>query len=95
MKIYSKISNKINLINENSLHNWQLIILPKRVTVTKESSGGRNLNFHDNFNNKDMTRSEFIKEIEKGNYTKYHIRKINNIKTPVSNPDSTTNNNLD
>ncbi len=42
-----------------------------------------------------MTRAEFVKQIEKGSYPKYHVRKINNIKTPVSNPDSTTNNNLD
>ncbi len=69
--------------------------MPKRVTVSKESGSGRNLNFHDNYTNKNMTRSDFVKEIEKGNYSNYHVRKINNIKTPVSNPDSTTNNNLD
>jgi len=68
--------------------------MPKRVVVTKEGKSGRNLNFHDNFTKKNMTRGEFVKEIEKGNYNKYHVRKINNIKTPVSNPDSTTNNNL-
>jgi len=69
--------------------------MPKRITVTKESGSGRNLKFHDTKNHKNMTRGEFVKQIEKGSYPKYHIRKINNIKTPVSNPDSTTNNNLD
>ena len=41
-----------------------------------------------------MTRSQFVKEIEKGNYENYHIRVINDIKTPVSNPDKSENNNL-
>jgi len=66
----------------------------KRVTVISESSTGRNQKFHDNIKNKDMTRIEFVKEIKKGNYDDYHIRKINGVYTPVSNPDSRGNNNL-
>ena len=66
----------------------------KRITVISESSTGRNQKFHDNKKNKDMTRTEFVKEIKKGNYRSYHIRKINGVETPVSNPDS-SNNNLD
>jgi hypothetical protein len=69
--------------------------MPKRVTTTKENSSGRNLNFHDNFKNKDMTRSKFVKEIKDGAYENYHTRTINGIETPVSNPDNTKNNNLD
>ena len=67
----------------------------KRVSTTRESDSGRNENFHDNFKNTDMTRAQFVKEIENGNYDNYHVREINGIKTPVSNPDSTRNNNLD
>ena len=67
----------------------------KRVSVTRENSTGRNTNFHDNYKNIDMTRGEFVREIKKGNYDDYHVRKINNVETPVSNPDNSTNNNLD
>ena len=67
----------------------------KRVTVTDESDTGRNNRFHDNYNGDDMTRNQFVKGIEKGNYPNYHVREIGGLKTPVSNPDSTKNNNLD
>ena len=67
----------------------------KRITVTQESNSGRNQKFHDNFTGGDMTRAGFVKQIEQGNYANYHVRKVHGIKTPVSNPDSTTNNNLD
>jgi len=67
----------------------------KRVTVTNESDSGRNLKFHDNYTGKDMSRAEFVREIEQDNYENYHIRKINCVKTPVSNPDDKESNNLD
>jgi hypothetical protein len=41
-----------------------------------------------------MSRTQFVKEIEKGNYSDYHVRKINGVKTPASNPDGKTGNNL-
>ncbi len=63
------------------------------VTVTKENEIGRNTHFADG--NKTMTRAEFVKEIEIGNYPEYHVRKIKVVKTPVSNPYNKTNNNLD
>ncbi len=66
----------------------------KRVTTTQESNSGRNTRFHDNYTGTDMTRSQFVKEIKKGNYSNYHVREINGVKTPVSNPDSKKNNNL-
>lgn len=69
--------------------------MPKRVTVTQESDTGRNERFHDNRTGADMTRTQFVRQIEKGNYPKYHVREIEGVKTPVSNPDSSTNNNLD
>lgn len=67
----------------------------KSVVVTNESESGRNQKFHDNKSGKDMTRAGFVKEIEKGNYDDYHVRVINGIKTPVSNPDGKEGNNLD
>ena len=67
----------------------------KRVTVTQESETGRNQRFHDNRTGADMTRAQFVKEIERGNYSHYHVREINGVKTPVSNPDGSENNNLD
>lgn len=70
------------------------ITMAKRITVTKESSTGRNERFHDNRTNTDMTRTQFVRQINQGNYENYHIREINGIKTPVSNPDKRTNNNL-
>ncbi|MCK9426513.1 MAG: hypothetical protein M0Q21_10785 [Ignavibacteriaceae bacterium] len=66
----------------------------KKVTVTNEGSTGRNEKFCDNSKNKNMTRTEFVKEIKKGNYPDYHVRKINGKDTPVSNPDDSENNNL-
>ena len=70
--------------------------MPKtpRVTVTQESQSGRNEKFHDNKTGVDMTRNQFVKEIQKDNYQNYHIRNINGIKTPVSNPDGKESNNL-
>ncbi len=66
----------------------------KRVSVTHEDSNGRNTHFHDNYTGENMTRSQFVKQIENGSYSNYHVREINGIKTPVSNPDSSSRNNL-
>lgn len=67
----------------------------KRVSVIIESDTGRNKKFRDNYTRKKMTRSEFVKEIERGKYDGYHVQKINGKKTPVSNPDGSEYNNLD
>lgn len=67
----------------------------KRVTVTQESESGRNERFHDNRTGADMTRAQFVRQIEQGNYANYHVRKSNDVKTPVSNPDDSEGNNLD
>lgn len=69
--------------------------MPKRIKVTQEDKKGRNQQFHDNFNGKDMTRQQFVNEIRNDNYPNYHVRIINDIPTPVSNPDNSKNNNLD
>ena len=65
-----------------------------RVVVTKENETGRNLKFHDNRTGNDMTRAQFAKKIEQGEYPNYHVRKVHGVKTPVSNPDDTEDNNL-
>ncbi len=70
------------------------MFMPKRIKVTEESDSGRNERFHDNFTGADMTRSQFVDEIKNGHYDNYHIRNINGVDTPVSNPDKTRNNNL-
>ena len=68
--------------------------MPKRVKATNETSSGRNTQFRDNFTGEDMSRAKFVREIELGNYANYHVREIKGVKTPVSNPDATRNNNL-
>lgn len=68
--------------------------MPKRVTVTRETDTGRNVKFHDNYNWIDMTRAQFVQQINQWNYDNYHVRVIHNIPTPVSNPDNTESNNL-
>lgn len=67
----------------------------KRISVTNEDSNGRNQTFHDNYTGAGMSRTQFVKAIEQGQYTNYHVRDINGVKTPVSNPDQSKNNNLD
>lgn len=67
----------------------------KRVSTTSQRKSGRNTRFKDNFKGNSMTRSQFVSKIKKGNYSNYHVRKINGVATPASNPDSSSNNNLD
>lgn len=68
--------------------------MPKRISVIKKSPTGSNELFKDNYENKMMTKNEFVKKIEKDKYENYHVRIIDGVKTPVSNPDKTKNNNL-
>lgn len=70
------------------------LFMSKRISVTSESSTGRNMTFHDNYTGSDMSRIQFVNSIKSGNYGNYHIRNINGVDTPVSNPDRSTNNNL-
>jgi hypothetical protein len=69
--------------------------MPKRITVTQESDTGRNERFRDNTTGREMKRPEFVRQIDNGSYPNYHVRKINGVRTPVSNPDDSENNNLD
>ena len=66
----------------------------KKVIVTSESQTGRNEKFHDNCTGRNMNRKQFVRSIELGNYEGYHIRNINGVDTPCSNPDRSTKNNL-
>jgi hypothetical protein len=85
------------LTPEVLLNREPLDMARKRVSTTGESSTGRNEQFRDNYNGKEMTRKEFVREIKQENpaYENYHVRKINGVDTPVSNPDQSTNNNLE
>lgn len=65
-----------------------------RLEVTKESDSGRNERFRDNKTGEDLSRAQVVKEIRKGNYEDYHVRKVNGIATPVSNPNRSENDNL-
>ncbi len=67
----------------------------KRISVIKENLNGRNTSFHDNYTGKNMTRTQFVNKINKGDYPNYHVRNINGVDTPVSNPDKSLRNNLD
>lgn len=67
----------------------------KRISVTRESDSGRNVGFRDNYAGGTMTRAQFVSAIEAGKYPHYHVREINGVKTPVSNPDGSERNNLD
>lgn len=69
--------------------------MPKRITVVQESGTCRNEKFRDSQTGTVMSRPELVRKIESGQYPNYHTSKINNLKTPVSNPDSFKKNNLD
>ena len=68
--------------------------MKKRLSVIQQSKSGRNGLFKDNYSKKIMTVNEVITCIEKGLYIGYHIRVINGVKTPCSNPDDSKFNNL-
>lgn len=69
-------------------------IVPIRVKVINETDSGRNTEYHDNYTGEDMTRVQFVRKIKNGYYKNYHIRIIDGIETPCSNPDGSENNNL-
>ncbi len=69
--------------------------MAKTVKVTSESDSGRNQKFHDDKTGKNMTRTQFVQEIKQGHFPDYHVRKINGLPTPVSNPDRKEGNHLD
>lgn len=70
------------------------IEMGKRVSVVAETNTGRNERFRDNLTGIVMTRAEFVRKIEGGVYDRYHVRVLEGVKTPVSNPDASERNNL-
>ncbi len=66
----------------------------KRIKVVSESDSGRNQRFQDTRTGEQMSRANLVRTIEQGAYPNYHIRTINGVKTPVSNPDNSEGNNL-
>lgn len=68
--------------------------MARRVRVTEESDSGRNQRFFDPVRHRSMSRAKFVQAIGQGKYPDYHVRRINGVKTPVSNPDKTKSDNL-
>jgi len=68
--------------------------MAKNIRSIKETTTGRNVKFQDIKTRETMTRAQLVNEIKRGSQPDYHIREINGIKTPVSNPDKKTSNNL-
>ena len=68
--------------------------MKKRITVIKEDEKGRNIIFRDNLSGTDLLREQLVRKIKQGTYRDYHIRIINKVETPVSNPDKNEKNNL-
>lgn len=66
----------------------------RRVSVISENESRRNQVFRDNVTRENLSRAQFVRKIEQGEYDAYHVRVIHGVKTPVSNPDSSQNNNL-
>ena len=62
--------------------------MPGRAIVLQESSQGENTRFRDMQTGVMMTRGEFVRAVEKGEYPDYHIEFIDGVKRPVLNGDS-------
>ena len=67
--------------------------MAKNVRSITQNSTGRNITFKDISSGTKMTRSQFVTKIENNKYSDYHVRTINGIKTPCSNPDKSERNN--
>lgn len=68
--------------------------MAKIIKCIAQNSTGRNILFKDMSSETKMTRSQFVSKIENNKYSDYHVRTINGIKTPCSNPDKSERNNL-
>jgi hypothetical protein len=66
----------------------------KPVQVIQESDTGRNEYFLDLSNGNIMDREGFVHAIESGSYPGYLVANIDSISTPMSKPDSNSDNNL-
>ncbi len=70
------------------------MLIRKRIKVVAKDETGRNERFRDTRTGWEMSRAQFVRRIKSGEYEEYHIRRINKIDTPVSNPDKRRRNNL-
>lgn len=68
--------------------------MKRPVEVTDKNDTGRNLRFLDPDSGNQMTTPQFVREIEQGNYPDYHVRVIEGVKTPCSNPNAKESDNL-
>ena len=68
--------------------------MAKNIKTTRESPTGRNTHFAVPKQG-EVTRSNLVRQIERGRHPGYHVRHINGVATPVSNPDRSERNNLD
>lgn len=67
------------------------------VIVIEKDEDGNNKRFKDINTGAEMTKNQFVKAIKKdenGYQEGYHIRTINGVETPVSNPNSKKSDNL-
>ena len=65
----------------------------KKIVVTGESPTGRNLRF-DVPGQGNLSRQRLVQEIRAGEHPDYHVRVINGLPTPVSNPNGRESDNL-
>ena len=63
------------------------------ITVTSESETGRNVRFSV-AGQGDVSRQALVQQIRAGEHQNYHVRIINGLATPVSNPNGTEGDNL-
>lgn len=67
--------------------------MAKNVIVTEQTDSGLNQAFKAP-GRPEMSRPEFVKQIEKGNFPDYHVLHKDHMKIPRSNPDGKKGNNL-
>lgn len=67
--------------------------MARRVEVIGESKTGRNERFR-LVGGRGMSRTEFVRRIERGEFPDYHVRRLNGVKTPASNPNQSERDNL-
>jgi hypothetical protein len=63
--------------------------------VLRESETGRDILYGDLNTYEEYTLPELVQRIEAGLYPNYHLRVINDIQTPVSNPNKIVADNID
>ena len=64
-----------------------------KIKASRENKTGRNTHFL--VNGVEITRSQTVKFIKSNPNSGYHIRVVNGVETPASNPDNNTCNNIE